>query len=102
MAQVKAPALATQQVVDQRQQQRGPGATVAGSVPAVKASADASEANVLVTIARGDQVSAPVNARDMAKRLGWKYQSVFANRHLVVGIDRSMTQSAMDFLSGER
>ncbi len=69
---------------------------------AVKASADASEANVLVTIARGDQVSAPVNARDMAKRLGWKYQSVFANRHLVVGFDRAMTQSAMDFLSGER
>ena len=68
----------------------------------VKPSAIASEAKVLVTIARGDQMNAPVNAREMAKRLGWKYQSVFANRHLVVGIDRAMTQTAMDFLSGER
>ena len=69
---------------------------------AVKPSAIASEAKVLVTIARGDQMNAPVNAREMAKRLGWKYQSVFANRHLVVGIDRAMTQTVMDFLSGER
>ena len=68
----------------------------------VKPSAITSEAKVLVTIARGDQMNAPVNAREMAKRLGWKYQSVFANRHLVVGIDRAMTQTAMDFLSGER
>jgi pimeloyl-ACP methyl ester carboxylesterase len=69
---------------------------------AVKPSAIASEAKVLVTIARGDQMNAPVNAREMAKRLGWKYQSVFANRHLVVGIDRAITQTVMDFLSGER
>ena len=68
----------------------------------VKPSAIASEAKVLVTIARGDQMNAPVNAREMAKRLGWKYQSVFANRHLVVGIDRAMTQTVMDFLVGER
>ena len=68
----------------------------------VKPSAIASEAKVLVTIARGDQMNAPVNAREMAKRLGWKYQSVFANRHLVVGIDRAITQTVMDFLSGER
>ena len=69
---------------------------------AVKPSAIASEAKVLVTIARGDQMNAPVNAREMAKRLGWKYQSVFANRHLVVGIDRAITQTVMDFLVGER
>ena len=68
----------------------------------VKPSAIASEAKVLVTIARGDQMNAPVNAREMAKRMGWKYQSVFANRHLVVGIDRAITQTVMDFLSGER
>jgi pimeloyl-ACP methyl ester carboxylesterase len=68
----------------------------------VKPSAIASEAKVLVTIARGDQLHAPVNAREMAKRMGWKYQSVFANRHLVVGIDRAITQTVMDFLSGER
>ena len=68
----------------------------------VKPSAIASEAKVLVTIARGDQMNAPVNAREMAKRLGWKYQSVFANRHLVVGIDRAITQTVMDFLVGER
>ena len=68
----------------------------------VKPSAIASEAKVLVTIARGDQMNAPVNAREMAKRLGWKYQSVFANRHLVVGIDRAITHTVMDFLSGER
>ena len=69
---------------------------------AVKPSAIASEAKVLVTIARGDQMNAPVNAREMAKRMRWKYQSVFANRHLVVGIDRAITQTVMDFLSGER
>ena len=69
---------------------------------AVKPSAIASEAKVLVTIARGDQMNAPVNAREMAKRMGWKYQSVFANRHLVVGIDRAITQTVMDFLVGER
>ena len=68
----------------------------------VKPSAITSEAKVLVTIARGDQMNAPVNAREMAKRLGWKYQSVFANRHLVVGIDRAITQTVVDFLSGER
>ena len=68
----------------------------------VKPSAIASEAKVLVTIARGDQMNAPVNAREMAKRMGWKYQSVFANRHLVVGIDRAITQTVMDFLVGER
>ncbi|MCX6518876.1 MAG: alpha/beta fold hydrolase, partial [Actinobacteria bacterium] len=68
----------------------------------VKPSAIVSEAKVLVTIARGDQMNAPVNAREMAKRLGWEYQSVFANRHLVVGIDRAMTQTVMDFLVGER
>ena len=68
----------------------------------VKPSAITSEAKVLVTIARGDQMNAPVNAREMAKRLGWKYQSVFANRHLVVGIDRAITQTVMDFLVGER
>jgi pimeloyl-ACP methyl ester carboxylesterase len=69
---------------------------------AVKASADAPDANVLVTIARGDQLHAPVNAREMAKRMGWKYQSVYSNRHLVVGIDRAITQTVMDFLAGER
>jgi hypothetical protein len=68
----------------------------------VKPAAIASDANVLVTIARGDQLHAPVNAREMAKKLGWKYQSVFANRHLVVGIDRAITQTVMDFLAGER
>ena len=68
----------------------------------VKPSAITSEAKVLVTIARGDQMNAPVNAREMAKRMVWKYQSVYANRHLVVGIDRAMTQTVMDFLSGER
>jgi hypothetical protein len=69
---------------------------------AVKASADAPDANVLVTIARGDQLHAPVTAREMAKRMGWKYQSVYSNRHLVVGIDRAITQTVMDFLAGER
>jgi len=34
--------------------------------------------------------------------MGWKYQSVYSNRHLVVGIDRAITQTVMDFLAGER
>jgi pimeloyl-ACP methyl ester carboxylesterase len=68
----------------------------------VKPAAIASDVNVLVTIARGDQLHAPVNAREVAKRMGWKYQSVYSNRHLVVGIDRATTQTVMDFLAGER
>jgi hypothetical protein len=53
---------------------------------------------VLVTIARGDQVVPTFAARNLAKRMGWTYQSVYANRHLVVGIDRAITTQALQLL----
>jgi hypothetical protein len=56
------------------------------------------DSNVLVTVARGDQVVPTFAGRGMAKRMGWKYQSVYANRHLVVGIDRAITAQALQFL----
>ena len=54
--------------------------------------------DVLVTIARGDQVVPTFAARNLAKRMGWTYQSVYANRHLVVGIDRAITTQALQLL----
>jgi hypothetical protein len=67
-------------------------------VGAIDAEKSAFDSDVLVTIARGDQVVPPYAARTMAKRMGWAYQSVYANRHLVVGIDRAITAQALQFL----
>jgi pimeloyl-ACP methyl ester carboxylesterase len=64
----------------------------------IDADTNAFNADVLVLIARGDQVAPPYAARTMAKRMGWKYESVYANRHLVVGIDRAITARALQFL----
>ena len=64
----------------------------------IDADTNAFNADVLVLIARGDQVTPPYAARTMAKRMGWKYESVYANRHLVVGIDRAVTARALQFL----
>jgi pimeloyl-ACP methyl ester carboxylesterase len=66
-----------------------------GKIDAVK---NAYKSDVLVLIARGDQVVPPYAARGMAKRMGWQYESVYANRHLVVGIDRAVTTRALQFL----
>ena len=68
------------------------------TVGAIDAEKSAFDSDVLVTIARGDQVVPTFAARGMAKRMGWTYQSVYANRHLVVGIDRAMTAQALQFL----
>lgn len=57
------------------------------------------EARVLVTIARGDQITAPYVARTMAANMGWIYKSIYANRHLVVGYDQAATDAAMEFLA---
>jgi len=65
----------------------------------VKPANAAKDARVLVTIARGDQVSAPSIVRAMAKRLKWKYSPVYANRHLIVGYDNATTVAAMKFLA---
>lgn len=62
-------------------------------------SSKAKDARVLVTIARGDQVTAPYVARTMAKNMGWTYKSVYANRHLVVGFDQAATAAAMEFIA---
>lgn len=65
----------------------------------VKPANAAKDARVLVTIARGDQVTAPSVVRAMAKRLKWKYSPVYANRHLIVGYDNATTVAAMKFLA---
>jgi pimeloyl-ACP methyl ester carboxylesterase len=64
----------------------------------IDADKNAMASDVLVTVARGDQVVPPYAARTMAKRMGWTYESVYANRHLVVGIDRAVTAHALQFL----
>ena len=64
----------------------------------IDAARDALEGDVLVVIARGDQVAPPFAARSLAKRMGWTYESVYANRHLVVGIDSAVTARALQFL----
>jgi hypothetical protein len=64
----------------------------------IDADNNAYNGDVLVLIARGDQVAPPYAARTMSKRIGWKYESVYANRHLVVGIDRAVTARALQFL----
>ena len=56
-------------------------------------------AQVLVNIARGDQVTAPSVARAMAKKMKWTYAPVYANRHLIVGFDNATTVAAMKFLA---
>ena len=65
----------------------------------VKPVDDAKGMKVFVTIARGDPVIPPYTPRTMAKRMGWTYKSVYANRHLVVGIDQAITAQAMQFLA---
>jgi hypothetical protein len=59
----------------------------------------AKNAKVFVTIGRGDPVVPPYVARTMAKRMGWTYRSVYANRHLVIGKDQAITQIAFEFLA---
>jgi hypothetical protein len=34
----------------------------------------------------------------MSKRMGWTYKSVYANRHLVIGVDQAITAQAFEFL----
>jgi hypothetical protein len=65
----------------------------------MKPSTLSSEAKVMVTVARGDQVTAPSVVRMMAKNLQWQYRPVFANRHLVLTFDAATTTSALQFLA---
>jgi hypothetical protein len=64
----------------------------------IDADSNAYKGDVLVLIARGDQMVPTFAARGMAERMGWKYEAVYANRHLVVGIDRAVTARALQFL----
>jgi len=64
----------------------------------VKPVDDAKDAKVFVTIARGDPVIPPYTPRTMSKRMGWTYKSVYANRHLVIGMDQAITAQAFEFL----
>lgn len=66
---------------------------------AMKPEALSSEATVMLTVARGDQVAAPLLVRDMGKKLKWQYRPVFANRHLVLTFDAAITAAAMQFLA---
>jgi len=65
----------------------------------VKPASLATGARVLVTVARGDQVTAPSVVRAMAKKMKWTYAPVYANRHLVVGYDNATTVAAIKFLA---
>lgn len=65
----------------------------------VKPVGPAKGARVFVTIARGDQVTAPSVVRTMAKKMKWTYAPVYANRHLVVGHDNATTVAVMKFLA---
>ena len=67
-------------------------------IGAVVPEEEAQDVNVFVTIARGDPVVPPFVPRTMAKRMGWTYKSVYANQHLVVGVDQAITEAAFDFL----
>lgn len=58
----------------------------------------AKDVKVFVTIARGDPVVPPYTPRTMSKNMGWTYKSVYANRHLVIGIDQAITAEAFAFL----
>jgi pimeloyl-ACP methyl ester carboxylesterase len=64
----------------------------------VKAIDGTTDVKAFVTIARGDPVVPPYTPRTMAKRMGWTYKSVYANRHLVIGIDQAITAQAFEFL----
>jgi len=64
----------------------------------IDADANAYKSDVLVLIARGDQMVPTFAARALAKRMEWTYEPVYANRHLVVGIDRAVTARALQFL----
>ncbi|CAB4617517.1 unannotated protein [freshwater metagenome] len=68
-------------------------------LPKMKPSVISSEAKVMVTVARGDQVTAPSVPRTMAQKMKWQYQSVYANRHLVLTFDAAITAAAMQFLA---
>ena len=59
----------------------------------------AKDVPVFVSIGRGDPVVPPYVPRTMAKRMGWTYKSVYANRHLVIGKDQAITQTAFEFLA---
>ena len=54
--------------------------------------------DVHVFIGSGDGVTSPSMVRGMAKRMKWKFHSVAANRHLVVGYDRTTTQWVSEYL----
>jgi pimeloyl-ACP methyl ester carboxylesterase len=68
-------------------------------IGAVEPDPEAMNAPVFVTIARGNPVVPPYTPRTMAKRMGWTYKSVFANRHLVIGYDQAITRAAFEFLA---
>ena len=53
---------------------------------------------VHVFVGSGDGVTSPAMVRAMAKRNGWKFRSVRANRHLVVGHDRATTRWVSEWL----
>lgn len=55
---------------------------------------------VQVFVGSGDGVTAPGMVKAMAKRVKWKFRAVRANRHLVVGYDRTTTTWVSDFLLG--
>ena len=66
-----------------------------GQVAAVKSD---NPPDVQVFVGTGDGETSPSMVRGLAKRMKWKFHSVPANRHLVVGFDRTTTQWVSDYL----
>lgn len=60
----------------------------------------ATGAKVYVTMARFDPTHSTTGPRALATKMKWRYRSVPATRHLVVGHDRAMTARIMAFLAG--
>lgn len=66
----------------------------------VRAAIGARGSRVQVFVSATDGVTSPAMVQAFAKRAGWKFRAVKANRHLVVGRDRTTTEWVSGFLLG--
>lgn len=66
----------------------------------VRAADGARGARVQVFVSATDGVTSPAMVQAFAKRAAWKFRAVKANRHLVVGHDRTTTEWVSNFLLG--
>ena len=67
-------------------------------IGAVRAADGARGSRVQVFVAAADGITSPEMVQAFAKRAAWKFRAVKANRHLVVGFDRTTTDWVSNFL----